>query len=637
VGELLDRIRSRTGQTVEPSLPLEDEEIFDPELIPDVTPTPRSDEDDQIDALLLRLGIVDAYRRWCGKMEPNVGNKTESIMVSCPYPGHVDNEPSAWVNSDKNAGNCALCGGFDRYDLAAWHFGFPVPGYKTNGQFPELRRRIAGELGLTITRTPAGAEIVQHPPEEDDKDEQAPPARKLSAVPDPTPGEDEAELNDTAIIPSEDDDDEVAYIVPPPPSRFVHVPLDWESCILPGSTFLKTWMDLCREDDLPEEYYFFLGLMALAAACGNDIVLKDREPVRGNLMLCLVGPSGLGKSRSTRALRTLLQEAFPFDKTGGCKWIANVGSAESLVDEFNVEEDDGSGNLVKVPVRGVLRFDELATLTQKSNRQGSTIKPMVMEFYDSPDEIHTLSRTHGSSRARNHFFQMVSSTQPDIISRLLTDTDAVSGFLNRWVFVTGTTKMLVAWGGDVIDIEDAVIPLKDIRIWGMTYGKPLILETDAVERFSQFFHEILVPLKLDSETPLFARSDLLMKKLMLLMAVDQKKAYVSVETVEVCIKIWEYLLNIYTFVQEESRVEETVKKRNSLEDDVLRVALLHFSQTKKNATMRDIQRRLGPKWKTNGLPAYMQATKDLCVSGQLWEYTEKNAQGRQVTRYKVVM
>lgn len=622
MGRLLDEWRKNTG-TAAPTL---NEDSFAPDLIPDVTPDTRSEEDVKIDQLMSRVGIVDAYRRWCGKMEPVVGNKTESIMVSCPWPGHPDSNPSAWLNSEKDVGHCALCGGFDRYDLAAWFFGFPVPDYKTNGQFPDLRKRIAMALGLTVTKTPAGNEVIQEPPAE----------RKLALVPTP-PAEDDEEPVGQVVQPIDpEEDDDVAYMVTPPPHTLPSVPLLWEECILPDSTFLRTWMDLCRVDDLPEEYYFFLGLMAIAAALGNEGLLLDREPVRGNLMVCLVGPSGLGKSRSTRALKTLLDEAFPFDKvTGGCRWIANVGSAEALVDEFNVEEmDPVTGNTIKIPVRGILRFDELSTLSQKANRQGSTIKQMVMEMYDSPAEIHTRSRTAGQAKARDHFFQMVSSTQPDVMSTLLTDQDAVSGFLNRWVFVNGTQKTLIPWGGTPIDIEDALPAIKDVRIFGgMT--PHIILEKNAEERFAQFFYEELVPLKLNPETPLFARADLLMKKLMLLMAGDCCKSYVSLENVEACIKIWNWLKGTFAFVQDEASVKAEVKERNQVEDDILRVSKFHYDQTGLNPTMRDIQRRLGHKWKKYGVESVMRAVKMLCVSGQLLEYTMPNARNRQVTRYKV--
>jgi len=397
-------------------------------------------------------------------------------------------------------------------------------------------------------------------------------------------------------------------------------------------------MNICREDDLPEEYYFFLGLMAIGAALGNEVVLKDREPVRGNLMLCLVGPSGLGKSRSIRAMSNLLSSAFPFHvSSGGVKSIANVGSAESLVDEFHEEEYDPATNsfIRTVPVRGVLRMDELTTLVSKSNRQGSTLKPMIMELYDSPAEIVTRSRTHGKASAKDHFFQMVSTTQPDAMSSLLSDTDSVSGFLNRWVFINGTPKVLSSYGGVPLDVEDAVVPLKDIRIWGTARHMQLILEPDALRRWDQFFQQVLVPYKMDSESPMFARSDLLMKKLMLLLSADRMKAYVSIEMVEAAIQIWEYLSQTYLFVQDEASVKAEVKEANQVESDVLRVCKFHFDQTGRNATMRDIQRRLGHKWKKHGRQKVLKAITSLCVTGELMEYPMKNASGRTIVRYQV--
>jgi hypothetical protein len=56
---------------------------------------------------------------------------------SCPIPGHADANPSAWVNTEKNVWYCGRCSqGGDVYDLAAFHFGMPVPGYKEGGKFP---------------------------------------------------------------------------------------------------------------------------------------------------------------------------------------------------------------------------------------------------------------------------------------------------------------------------------------------------------------------------------------------------------------------------------------------------------------------------------------------------------------------
>jgi len=84
------------------------------------------------------IGIVDAYHVWCGKMTPK-GAGVESIMVSCPMPGHADKKPSAWLNSEKDVGFCAVCQwGFDQLDLAAIKFGYDPRTYKKSGQFGDV-------------------------------------------------------------------------------------------------------------------------------------------------------------------------------------------------------------------------------------------------------------------------------------------------------------------------------------------------------------------------------------------------------------------------------------------------------------------------------------------------------------------
>src|SRR5690242_12548861 len=137
---------------------------FDPELIPP-NEFQRSEEDRAMDRIIENIDIVDAYRRWCGKMNPVVrSGQTEGIKISCPIPGHVDNNPSAWINTDSQLWYCGGCDeGGDVHDLAAFHFGFPVPGYKEGAAFHDLRRKMAEDFGFTFTRYPGGITVVTAP------------------------------------------------------------------------------------------------------------------------------------------------------------------------------------------------------------------------------------------------------------------------------------------------------------------------------------------------------------------------------------------------------------------------------------------------------------------------------------------
>ncbi len=103
----------------------------------------RGSGESAIDGFLTGVDILDAYGRWCGKMEPEPGGKREGIKISCPNPAHPDNDPSAWINLDKGTYCCGGCQeGGDKYTIAGYHFDLD-----TKTQFPELKLAMAKDCG----------------------------------------------------------------------------------------------------------------------------------------------------------------------------------------------------------------------------------------------------------------------------------------------------------------------------------------------------------------------------------------------------------------------------------------------------------------------------------------------------------
>jgi hypothetical protein len=149
-----------------------------PDLIPDPGDPERRGDD--LDAFLEPLTTLDAYDRWSSK-GPATGRGRE-LKIRCPNPEHDDAHPSASLNTETDVWCCYVCvnpttGGMwggDKYDIAAWHFGFDVPGYKNEGgAFLALRKEMAKDLGWagvpTVVRPtppapgPAWAPIESNP------------------------------------------------------------------------------------------------------------------------------------------------------------------------------------------------------------------------------------------------------------------------------------------------------------------------------------------------------------------------------------------------------------------------------------------------------------------------------------------
>lgn len=582
--------------------------VFDPALIPDVGPTdrrPRSQQEQDIDRLLEGITIDDAYRRWCGKMEPVPGRKRESVMVSCPTPEHRDSDPSAWLNLDDDVWFCGGCQvGGDKYDIAAWGLGFDVPGYKTNGTFPDLRHQMAESMGYQVTRTLSGATVV------------TPLAPVLRILPPPVA----APVN---IAPQSDE----------PPE--LDVAVDWHA-IVPKETFMWRWMQVTCVDDLPDEYYFWLGLMAVGFASGDDVVLDDNPLVKPNFNLCLYGPSGIGKSRSMRALAEVLDSALPYEandpySTGICH-VSQPGSAEALLDSFSKPEYDPTNPKIIVgyhQVRGWLRIDELSDLMGKAARQGNVLKPLLMRLYDGYDSIDHRSRGHGVVKAERPFCSAVTTTQPRAIRDLLVQTDADSGFVNRWIFGVGQPKKQVAIGRGKLDIQSTVPMLSKMRTWS-SGKRTIVLDAEAKAAWEAFFEEIIEPIKLSNDSSLLTRCDLTLKKIMLLFAINEGKTTIDVGLVERTLTLWPYLRDTYEMLAGEIGIGE-------FED--CRVAVLDFivaweAEMGTGPAGRDISRRLARRF-SRKLVADVLA--NLCSLGEIVSSREGDAsKGSRSERYSRV-
>lgn len=545
-------------------------------------------EDNEIDRLVDRIGIVEAYNRWCGKMRPVVRpGQVENIMCSCPLPGHKDDKASAWMNNQKNTWRCGVCiDGGDVLDLAAIHFGYKRPDYKVGRQFHELRRDIAKDYGYVVQQS-ANTDIpdniylpepevhVLQPVEPvDPEPTNVTPIRPIQEVVSPAEAAEEvhAEIEDFNII---------------------FPTLDWRQVVTPG-TFLESYMHACIIDDAAEEYHFWNGMLAIGLAVGRDITLFDTNPVYANILLCVLGKTGDRKTRSLGHLRKLLNTALPFDRsTGlstGVKTMQSIASGEQLIAEFDQKIPDPTNPKILIqgaPIRGLTMYAELSGLIGRAARQGAVIKDTVMQFADCDDYISTSSRTGGHLEAIEPYMSAVTTTQPESLKDLVTSGDNTSGFLNRWIFASGKAKPKIPIGGEQVDITPCVDPLQRI------HGQPrreLKWTEGAHKLFSDHCIKGIYPNQ--SENPILGRLDLLEKKLCLLLSINEGLWEVTEDIVTKVIKMHGYLIAAYGLTAENMVYES---ENNKIYNDIVRQIQRMTPKDKWGPTAKNIKDRLASK------------------------------------------
>jgi hypothetical protein len=515
-----------------------------------------SPEQEALDKAIEQLGIINAYMKWCGKMTPKVGaGQTESIMISCPNPDHPDKNPSAWINKAKDTYFCSGCQqGGDIWDIAAYHFGYAVPGYKQDPVvFRELREKMGADLGFQQVRSITGKTVVVAPAAPGEEEE--PPSKPAL-----TPAGAEEELTKEQI---EENNRNAPTI-------------DWRN-IVQSDSFLHEYLAATTQDTCPEEYHFWNGLLALGFAIGRDVTLDDTEQVIGNLFVCLTGPSSAGKSRSKRHLDRMLRAHLPYDLSNkvsrGVKIMKAPGSAEYLIagftsmDELPAAIPGGTTLKNYYPVRGLVEFDELSQLMSTAGRAGNAIRPQLMELFDAPAVLESGSLTGGMRHAEQPYGSVISTTQNRSLRKLLDAGDDGSGFINRWIFAQGKLKKRLPMGGAVIDTNEAGNKLKQIHQWSFK-GRKLQLTPEALQAWADFFYSTVVPTqdKADEQgTAVLARMDLTMKKLFLLFAANRMEEIVSVESVQQAIQLWPYLLKTFGAVSVEMKKSQT----SDLQDEVI--------------------------------------------------------------------
>lgn len=647
----LDAVEPGTERPLKP-VPDNPQAEVDPDLIPQVYD--RSETDQDIDRVLGTVGILQAYNKWVNKEVDAATLARDEVMVSCPKPDHRDSHPSAWVNPSKGTWFCGGCQeGGDMYDIAAlYEPTIDINTYKSGTEFHKLRERMFEAFGGHVDRKANFEEVVWAEPDSPaakvlaDADnvvesghssdlaaEGEKSSEQVVIESDVIEVEPEATITEIPVV-HEDYDDSTPMIYPS---------MDWKTIVQPN-TFLYEYIKACSIDDAPEEYHFWNGMIALGHAAGRRVVLKDNPSVFGNLLLVILGSTGMGKSKSRKHLTRIMSDVFPFQDhgsfTSGVLDPPIPGSGEAMVHLFTHIADDPNalsnpnpkaapGPKIYTPVNGMVQFDEFSGVIKRVKRHGSTLESIIQAFADMNDSVKITSRTAGDTIAEKPFCSITSSSQPDALRGLITKDDAASGFLNRWLFVTGEAKERSWLNTTMVDLNRATDALKAVKNF-CGIERQIKFSPEGLEVAVEFFRTKIEPAIQADKTALLKRMDLVMKKLMLLFAINAGETEISAETVRRTLPIFDYLVACYGMVHNEVGVTQNWEIGEKVFDACLRFEEKH----KKGPTPRDIQRMLA---RNKYSPEQIVRTIETLVKGERIELIKPESKvGRPSTRYKVV-
>lgn len=487
----------------------------------------KSDYDRVVDAAIESITLLEVYETLNkGKYKYPAGRKQgEGIKISCPLPGHTDNDPSAWVRTDKGNGGvgyCAYCAqGFDKFDVAAYAFGFPVPDYKASGSkvFGKLVQMLAFRLRSVVPASATPVVVAEDSPD-------------AKVIPLPVK-ESEDDLEDDTQFPTYD----ISKVLPG------------------GNTFLDLYCAEALKDDVPREFPLWAGLAALSVAVGRRVALsKISEATYGNLAVCLTSRSASGKGITMRPVVNLIRKALPYDETPvlsgmmpeGVRVIPLPGSGEALVSDLDVV----SGEQHFAPP-ALVEFEEMQQLIGKS-AGNSLFKTFVLQFTDCRREVSRNSLVNGKGKVVDGFVTFLTATQPKHLRSQFSKRDQASGLLNRFVFPFGKAVPRRAWGTPDIDWALPQIQLMGVASWAQALspnspdGKEYWIpesdwDDDAREAWIELHTTRIVPDVMGEQSDMLGRMDLNTLRLILLFAVNDRSARILLRHVRSAEALYDYM------------------------------------------------------------------------------------------------
>lgn len=280
--------------------------------------------------------------------------------------------------------------------------------------------------------------------------------------------------------------------------------------------------------EAPRAFHLGIGLTTAGALVGRHVhTVYGSDPLYPNLYTLIVGQSG--RTRKDTAIRraiTMLRQNLTVGSSTinhGVNIATDVGSSVALINEL------------KEAPNTLLYLTEFSRIMGNARRKGSeTILPTLMEAFDTPFIIQNKSMGNPIS-AEFPFLSIISATQPEILSGLMTSDDLHSGFANRWLFVCGNPASEGIADPPVLDRTVATALFHEFWLARCKYemGRGITLDRAATDWWRNWY---LKDFRHISESPeedaMRARHAVLIRKIALIYAIGDGATHIRVSDLE---------------------------------------------------------------------------------------------------------
>jgi hypothetical protein len=331
----------------------------------------------------------------------------------------------------------------------------------------------------------------------------------------------------------------------------------------------------------PEQFFFMAYLTFFGLSVSDHFSLHSHRKPTPRLYTILLGESA--DTRKSSAMEETADHFLRYFKSNNGFAICR-GAASG----------EGIGNLLKSSKKILLYYDELKVFVSKCNIKNSTLLMAANTLFEATRfENRTAKDPIIIDQA--HCALLAASTV-DTYARLFNSQFLDIGFNNRLFLVPGESSKCIPVPkpirqGNIIKLYDAL----DDRIRLIERNPQIDIEKVASEKWAEFYQELK-----NRKSPYTKRLDTYGLRLMPLLAVNDMKNIVDLETVNKVIKLieWQYhIRQIYDPIDAEGKVA-------TMEEKIRRA----FNQ-QPEWEYRDLQRKVN--YSRDGLWVWESAIKNL--------------------------